>query len=94
MEGVLVQKPLFPMGQLFMTPGIIATLTPDEIKICFHRHNTGDFGDICKEDWDENLFALDKYLRIFSVYLVRTKKVYVITEADRKITTILLPEEY
>lgn len=94
MEGTVLNKPLFPLGKTCMTPGVRDALTADEIKSCFYRHSNGDFGDICKEDWNENLFSLDRRLRIFSVYLVRTQKVYVITEADRSVTTILFASEY
>ena len=59
------------------------------------RHVTDDWGDLCEEDKQENEFSLDKYRRIFSAYILKTGvKVWVITEADRSATTILLPAEY
>ena len=55
----------------------------------------GDWGDCAPEDAAENEFALGKYLRLFSVYHSATgEKFWVITEADRSVTTVLLPEEY
>ena len=59
------------------------------------RHQRGDWGDLDDEDKAENEFSLTKHLRIFSSYNLAEKiKVWVITEADRSVTTILLPEEY
>ena len=59
------------------------------------RHTNSDWGDCCPEDWRENDFAVDKYLRLFSVYHDRSgTKFWIITEADRSATTILLPDEY
>jgi hypothetical protein len=61
----------------------------------FDRHITGDWGDLCEEDRQENEFSVKNALRILSAYTLRTGvKVWVITEADRSATTILTPEEY
>jgi hypothetical protein len=62
----------------------------------FQRHAQGDWGDVCEEDWALNDLALaDGDGRIFSSYeLPESGKVWVITEADRSVTTLLLPEEY
>jgi len=59
------------------------------------RHARCDWGDCCEEDLAENEFALDKYLRLFSVYHDRNgTKFWIITEANREVTTLLLPEDY
>jgi hypothetical protein len=58
------------------------------------RHQRGDWGDLCKEDKQTNEQALATGERIFSSYQLATAKFWVITEADRSVTTILLPEEY
>jgi hypothetical protein len=88
-------KPLFDLGQLFMTPNAMRTLHPEDAFASLTRHGQCDWGDCCKEDSDENNFSRDKYLRIFSVYHDRNgTKFWIITEADRSITTILLPEDY
>lgn len=61
----------------------------------FDRHITGDWGDLCEEDKQENEFSVKHGLRILSAYTLSTGvKVWVITEANRSTTTILLPEEY
>jgi hypothetical protein len=58
------------------------------------RHVRGDWGDLDDEDKQRNDEALTLGSRIFSAYLVKGVKFWVITEADRSVTTILLPEEY
>jgi hypothetical protein len=58
------------------------------------RHATGDWGDLCAFDRRQNEIALRDGYRVFSSYDVSAERVWVITEADRSVTTILLPEEY
>ena len=56
----------------------------------------GDWGDLCDEDRNENRLSLEQGFRLLSSYrtCAGDTKVWVITEADRSVTTILLPEEY
>jgi hypothetical protein len=58
------------------------------------RHATGDWGDLCAFDRRQNEIALREGLRVLSSYDVPAGRLWIITEADRSITTILLPEEY
>lgn len=59
------------------------------------RHVTGDWGDLCQEDKEENELAVKEGFRILSAYKLPTgEKLWVITEADRSATTILRPDEY
>tara|TARA_Y100000296_G_scaffold72494_1_gene88942 strand:- start:84 stop:296 length:213 start_codon:yes stop_codon:yes gene_type:complete len=58
------------------------------------RHRSGDWGDVDAEDGQANDAALKDGSRIFSVYHQHGQKVWVITEADRSSTCVLLPEEY
>jgi len=58
------------------------------------RHETGDWGELCTFDRRQNVIALREGYRIFSSYKVPAGSVWIITEADRSITTILLPEDY
>jgi hypothetical protein len=59
------------------------------------RHVHGDWGDLCEEDRRENQVSLERGFRLLSSYrTLADVKLYVITEADRSVTTILLPEEY
>ena len=91
------RKPLFPLGQVVGTPGALEALEqankgPLDV---LSRHVTGDWGDLEEEDRAENDFSVQRDLRILSAYTLPTGvKVWVITEADRSATTILLPDEY
>ncbi len=59
------------------------------------RHAQGDWGDVCKEDWKTNNDALKNGLRLLSSYkLPDDKKIWIITEWDRSVTTLLFPEDY
>ena len=83
------------MGQIVATPNALSQLTQDDINSALSRHSCGDWGDICEDDWKENEFSLQKHLRLFSVYhSVGGTKFWIITEADRSVTTVLLPEDY
>jgi hypothetical protein len=86
---------LFEVGKLVATPGVLAALTPEEPLTLLCRHVSGDWGDVPLEDAAENEFSLQRCFRIVSSY--RTTggtRVWIITEADRSSTCILLPEEY
>lgn len=91
------ERPRFALGQILATPGALDALEsagqhPTDL---LNRHVAGDWGDLSDEDKAENDFSLDKQLRIFSAYILSNGvKVWVITEADRSATTLLLPEEY
>lgn len=90
-------KPLFRLGQTVATPGAIAAManTQTDPAELLRRHQGGDWGDLDAEDKDTNQAALSNGARIFSAYQVaEAVKFWVITEADRSATTILLPEEY
>jgi hypothetical protein len=58
------------------------------------RHATGNWGELCKHDRRQNERALREGARVLSSYPVGEERVWIITEADRSVTTILLPEEY
>ncbi len=91
------KSPLFPLGQLVATPGALAALEksgqgPQDF---LSRHVHGDWGELCDEDRNENQLSLEQGLRLLSSYrTLANVKLYVITEANRAVTTILLPEEY
>jgi hypothetical protein len=90
-------RPLFPLGQCVATPGALAALeeagqSPADF---LNRHVAGDWGEIDREDRGLNEQALKEGARIFSVYQTsKGVKVWVITEADRASTCVLLPDEY
>lgn len=92
-----VQTLRFPLGQLVATPGALEAIeeagqSPREFLRCHAQLEQGCLSDA---DHQENLFSVDKPLRIFSSFKTKKDcKLWVITEADRSATTILLPEEY
>jgi hypothetical protein len=91
------RKPLFDLGQLVATPGALAALekTGQSAMDFLSRHARGDWGELPKEDKDENQLSLEKGFRLLSSYRTTAgDKLWVITEADRSHTTLLLPEEY
>jgi len=91
------QQPLFSLGQIVATPGALAALEkagqqPQEF---LSRHVSGQWGDLCEEDRRENQFSLEHGFRILSSYRTNAgDKLWIITESDRSVTTLLLPEEY
>ena len=58
------------------------------------RHARGDWGDLCPEDRKENELSLKEGFRLLSVYGTGERRFWIITEADRSVTTVLLPEDY
>lgn len=90
-----IERPKFGLGRTLITPGAQEALHPEDVLKSLQRHVFGDWGDCCPDDWQENDFAVGRELRIFSVYRDRNEvKFWVITEADRSATTVLLPSEY
>jgi hypothetical protein len=89
---------MFPLGQIAATPGALDALGREGIgaETLLNRHAAGDWGELCADDWRENELSLREGFRILSAYrLPRTgAKIWVITEADRSVTTLLLPDEY
>jgi hypothetical protein len=89
-------KPLFPLGQVVATPAAIdrmAALGINGLEL-LARHQSGDWGDLSEADKRENEFSVPRRLRIFSSYGKGDERIWVITEADRSATTLLLPEDY
>jgi len=90
-------RTLFNLGQVVATPGALQALENSAQKPIefLNRHVSGDWGELDAEDRKENEFSLKKGFRILSAYILNTgQKIWIITEADRSVTTILLPEEY
>ena len=87
-------KPKFWLGKFSMTQGAVK-LDLEDVLIALRRHHNGDWGDACAEDKEANETALQTGGRLFSVYHDRTGlKFWIITEAGRDTTTVLLPEDY
>ena len=88
----------FPLGQILATPGALALLEGSNVSPMdlIARHVVGDWGAVCAEDARANIEALATGSRLLSCYFIHSnaEKVWLITEADRSATTILLPDEY
>ena len=91
------KQPAFELGQIVATPGALAALKkagqqPGEF---LTRHVNREWGDIPDEDRRENEYSLEHGFRLLSAYKTNAgDRLWIITEADRSITTILRPEEY
>jgi hypothetical protein len=85
-----------PLGRVVATPGALKLLMESRAHPydLLARHAAGDWGDLCAFDRRQNEIALREGLRVLSSYDVPAGRVWIITEADRSVTTILLPEEY
>ena len=91
------RRPRFPLGDIVATPGALDALreAQQEPLGLLRRHQQGDWGDLDEEDKAENESGLTHDLRLWSAYTLPTQvKIWVITEADRSVTTLLLPQEY
>ena len=87
----------FPLGRIMATPGALRALEEagQGGAAFLARHQSGDWGDVCKEDAAENELSLRNGFRLMSVYHTsKGIKIWVITEHDRSVTTLLLPDEY
>ena len=87
----------FALGQIVATPGAIDLLerTSSDALDFLIRHQQGDWGSVPPEDAEENLSSIENGCRILSsYYLNATERLWIITEADRSVTTLLLPDEY
>ena len=93
----LSKQPAFEPGQIVATPGALAALKkagqqPGEF---LTRHINRDWGDLDEEDRKENEYSLEHGFRLLSAYKTNAgDRLWIITEADRSVTTLLLPEEY
>jgi hypothetical protein len=88
---------LFDAGFIVRTPGALVALIEAQVteSRLIERHLSGDFGEMCEDDLESNRQAIRRGGRVFSSYQVDPRtKVWVITEADRSVTTLLLPSEY
>jgi hypothetical protein len=90
-------QPLFPLGRILATPGALAAIeaSGDDPLAFLIKHVCLDPGDLSAEDIRENQLSLKQGFRILSSYrLSNGTRIWLITEADRSVTTLLLPSEY
>lgn len=89
----------FTLGQTLLTRGVNDKVAENEgfakfVLECLKRHAGGDWGDLSKEDKEENELSLLQGFRLLSAYKNGQEKIWIITEADRSATTVLFPDEY
>jgi hypothetical protein len=96
-------KQLFNLGQIVTTPGAKNACSSQYMWQCLKRHMCGDWGNVCPEDAATNAEAVKHGFRVLSAYPIDPAKpckgfgentLWIITEADRSVTTFLLPSEY
>ena len=96
-------QPLFSIGQVVATPGALGQTHPVWMANCLARHMQGDWGSVCEEDAATNNEAVRVGDRVLSAYPIDAEKpckgygentLWIITDADRSLTTFLLPDEY
>ena len=92
----MIYTPLFKLGRILATPAAQEELA--QLNYCpldlLRKHMSGDWSEMDVEDQQSNQESIRKGSRIFSAYTIQGTKFWVITEADRSSTTILLPSEY
>ena len=95
MSATAVSAAKFQLGQIVATPNALNNLTQDDIRSGIIRHQSGDWGDLDADDRKENDLALERGPRLLSAYQASNGvKFWIITEADKSSTTVLLPEDY
>ena len=94
-ELLILIIPKFPIGHLVATPNALSQLTQADISSALNRHCNGDWGDLDDEDKLANNRALIEGTRLLSAHHGEENvKFWIITESDRSVTTILMPEDY
>jgi hypothetical protein len=84
----------FPLGRVVATQGALTTFGHEGCFVLLSRHAGGDWGDLDDFDRRENELALRDGARLFSTYDTPAGRCWIITEADRSSTCVLLPGEY
>ena len=95
MSADTIPVAVFRLGRIVTTPNALHSLTQDDILLGIQRHQAGDWGDLTDDNRAANDRALAQGGRIVSAYhATNGTRFWLITEADRSKTTILLPEDY
>lgn len=87
---------LFPLGRVVATPAALEVLAASGVSSqeLLSRHHSGDWGEVPAEDARENRYSVEHGFRILSSYPAGEARIWIITEADRSSTCLLLPSEY
>lgn len=91
---ITVNAAKFPLGQVVITANAQAQLDGQAVNEGLTRHASGDWGEVCEADRRENELSLREGYRLLSVYGQGDKRFWIITEADRSVTTVLMPDDY
>lgn len=93
-DTITPEEPRFPLGRLLITTNAQGQLKPEEVNAGLSRHASGDWGNVCKDDAQQNDEAMIDGDRLLSSYPGKAGTFWIITEADRSATTVLMPEDY
>jgi len=94
-DGDTPPRPRFPLGEVVLTGNALRTIPAAEMQAGLARHAAGDWGELCDEDRLENERAAVAGGRLLSVYRSQAGvRFWIITEGDRSVTTLLLPQDY
>jgi hypothetical protein len=95
MSAITISIAVMRLGRIVSTPNALQFLTDEDILSAIQRHQAGDWGDLSDDDRAANDTALVQGTRIVSAYNAGNGiRFWIITEADRSVTTVLLPEDY
>lgn len=95
MTSIATTTRRIPLGQIVITPNALDRLNPQDVCACLRQHGRGDWGDFNAHDVQENDWSLREGFRLLSAYTDRHgTRFWIITEADRQSTCIMLPEDY
>ena len=84
----------FNLGQVLITSMVLERLLCDDVLLAIQRHQAGDWGEVGEEDQQENELSLKQGFRLFSIYQATNgTRFWIITESDRSLTCVVLPEE-
>lgn len=91
---VAIPSAKIALGRIVMTANAYRQLPAVAVVKALHRHAAGDWGEVCDDDRKENELSLKEGFRLLSVYGAGEGRFWIITEADRSVTTVLLPQDY
>ena len=87
--------PKFSLGRIILTPGAAHKLSTEDVESALRRHGRGDWGDVGVAAQQDNDKRVEKGGTLASIYAGSNGvRFYIVTEADRSVTTVLLPHEY
>jgi hypothetical protein len=93
-DVIEIAEAKFPLGAIVITANAQSQLDPVDVEQGLARHALGDWGELCQEDRKENELSLRHGYRLMSVYRSGGNRFWIITEADRSVTTVLMPLDY